>query len=408
MTWTDVEIPSSARSLSSDGRSGEVLGPPVPVRVLVVDDHGGNAAAVARSLVRLDYAVDVAASGQEALRRIEAWGPDVVLLDVLMPDLSGLDVLRRLRSDPLTADLPVVMVSGLDETPDIVEGLGLGANDYVTKPINMPVLHARLATQTALKRARDDLKRSAQLLAAEIERHERELQVAAHVQRSLLPRSAPRTVGLETAWRYEPATQVGGDIFDVVPLPGGRTLLFVADAMGHGVQAALVASTVKATLAAHREDGGDLPRLMTRLDEAVANLFDDRYVTAAACIIDPAALVLNYAVAGHPPILIAFRETIRELQSGGLPLGTAMGRGYRQGEVTLEPGSAVLLFSDGATEAADPDGRLLGLSGLSERFRGLAGADVGELARGLLRAIVEYRGPAPLADDLTLLVARLV
>ena len=391
-------------------RNGEVPAPPrTQARVLVVDDHAANAGLLARSLEGLGYAVTLAASGGEALRAIRAGEPDVVLLDVLMPDLSGIEVLRRLRADPATADLPVVMVSGLDDTRDIVDGLAQGANDYVTKPINLPVLHARLATQTALKRARDELKRTAHRLAEEIGRHERELQVAAHVQGSILPRTPPETPGLATAWCYEPATEVGGDLFDVVPLSGGRTLLFVADAMGHGVQAALVASTVKATLTAHREDVEDLAILMGRLDEAVSHLFDDRFVTAAACVVDPdpAGPSLRYAVAGHPPILVAGRAGVVQVQTGGLPLGTGPGWAYRQGSMALEPGASLLLYSDGVTEAQAPDGRLLGVAGLAALLERHAGLDPAELTRALRRAVDDFRGPVPLEDDLTLLAARL-
>jgi len=395
------------------GRDDEAPAPapaPAQLRVLVVDDHPANARLLARSLEGMGYAVTLAASGGEALRLIPAWGPDVVLLDVLMPDLSGIEVLRRLRREPATADLPVVMVSGLDDTRDIVDGLAQGANDYVTKPINLPVLHARLATQTALKRARDELKRTARRLAAEIDRHERELQVAAHVQRSILPRTPPETAGLATAWCYEPATEVGGDLFDVVPLPGGRTLLFVADAMGHGVQAALVASTVKATLTAHRGDVEDLARLMGRLDEVVGHLFEDRFVTAAACVVDPdpAGPSLRYAIAGHPPILVAGRSGVTQLQTGGLPLGTGPGWPFREGEIALEPGAALLLYSDGVTEAEDPDGRLLGVAGLAALLEEHAAACPIQLTRSLRRAVDDYRGPVPLADDLTLLAAKLI
>ena len=386
------------------------LAPDALTRVLVVDDHPENAGFLARSLVRLGYAVDLAEGGEEAVCRIGRRAPDVVLMDILMPDLSGLEVLRRLRADPATADLPVVLVSGLDDTRDIVDGLALGANDYVTKPINLPVLHARLATQAALKRARDDLKRSAGLLAAEVDRRGRELAVAAQVQRSILPRVPPKTEGLATAWCYEPATEVGGDLFDVLPMPGGRTLLFVADAMGHGVQAALVVSTVKATLAAYRDEADDLSNLLTALDHAVAELFDDRYVTAAACVADPAAGTLRYALAGHPPILLAGKSGVRLLQTRGLPLGTDLGQGFAQAEVALEPRSAVLLYSDGVVEAQGPGGSQFGVAALTARLALLAATDASpaEIAGSLRGAVDEHRGPVPLADDLTLLAARLL
>jgi phosphoserine phosphatase RsbU/P len=375
-------------------------------RVLVVDDHAMNVELLAIHLRRLGYQVASADSGPAALAAVAAEPPDLILLDVLMPGMSGLEVLRRLRDDPASADLPVILVSGLGETEDIVEGLQLGANDYVTKPINLPVLQARLATHAALKRARDALKQSAALLGAALERNARELRVAGQVQRSILPRTPPACDALGVAWCYEPATDVGGDLFDVAPLSGGRMLLFLADAMGHGVQAALVAATVKATLAVHLDEADDLPRLLTHLDRALARLFDDRFVTAAACVLDPAARRLRYALAGHPPLLVATRDGVVAHAAGGLPLGTALGWGFEAGEASLEPGDAILLYSDGLSEALGPDGSQLGQRAVAERFAAAAALPPDQIVGALRSGLGQFRGGAPPDDDLTILAAR--
>lgn len=377
------------------------------VRVLVVDDNPLNVELLAVNLQRLGYEVVSAENGKTALEMIGREEPDLVLMDVLMPDLSGLEVLRTLRGQPATADLPVILVSGLGETEDIVDGLKLGANDYVTKPINMPVLKARLATHSSLKRARDALKQTAELLAGELDRQARELRVAAHVQRSILPRNPPDCPGLWTAWRYEPATEVGGDLFDVTVMPDGRVFLFLADAMGHGVHAALVASTVKAALSARLAEADDLARLMRHLDESVGSLFEDRFVTAAACIIDPEARTLRYALAGHPPILVHDRAGVRQLRTGGLPLGTLGGLDFSETQVPLEPGSRVLLYSDGVTEAEGPGGVQLGVPGLAAGLAQLAGEEPGVIVERLRAFLDEHRGTVPLADDLTILMAQL-
>jgi sigma-B regulation protein RsbU (phosphoserine phosphatase) len=376
-------------------------------RVLVVDDHAMNAKLLTVSLGRLGYEVDQADSGGAALARLQADPPDVVLLDVVMPDLTGLEVLRRIRLDPEHGDLPVILVSGLGETEDIVEGLKLGANDYVTKPINLPILHARLATQSALKRARDALKRTAALLASELDRQADELRVAGTVQRSILPADPPDTPGLTTAWCYEPASEVGGDLYDVIGLSGGRTFLFLADAMGHGVQAALVASTLKGTLAAYLAGATDLPALMRRLDRAVGDLFEDRFVTAAACVVDPSSRRIRYVLAGHPPILVHDGQGVRELRSGGLPLGTQAGVEFREGETELEPGSGLLLYSDGLTESVCPEGRQLGVKGLTQCLLGLDAAEPRDVIACLRVKLDDFRAPGPLHDDLTILAARL-
>ncbi len=376
-------------------------------RVLVVDDYPTNVELLAANLSRLGYEVVEASGGSEALELISRDPPDVVLLDIVMPNVSGLDVLRRVRQDVATADLPIILVSGLGDTDHVVEGLALGANDYVTKPIEPRILHARLATQAALKRARDDLKRTALLLAAEIERNAVELDMAAQVQRSILPRTPTATPDLDTAWYYCPATEVGGDLFDIIALPNGRTLLFVADAMGHGVQAALVAAAVKATLAAHLDEADDLALLMTQLDRSLSTLFVDRFVTAVACVVDASNGRVSYITAGHPPLLMAGPERVDALSTGGLPLGTALPFRYESMTAELPQGAQLLLFSDGLLEAQGRGGRMFGLDTVAGLFLEATEGRTGpaEILDAIRTALAEHRGERPLEDDLTILAA---
>ena len=235
----------------------------------------------------------------------------------------------------------------------------------------------------------------------------RDLAMAAQVQRSILPPERPRLEGVDAAWHYQPTTEVGGDLLDVIPLPGGRSFFFLADAMGHGVQAALVAATVKATLTAHLHEVDDLTLLLSRLDDSLENFFEDRYVTAAACVVDPAAMTLRYAIAGHPPILLCGPDGVIALMAGGLPLGTALGVGVRGGEVALTDGSALLLFSDGLIEAEGHGRCQFGLDTLVERFLDLADEPASAIVAGLRAALDLHCGPINLKDDLTIVAARI-
>jgi two-component system, cell cycle response regulator len=118
--------------------------PRKPYRVLMVEDSRTSLEMYATRLRRRGYVVATAESAEEARQEIAKALPDIILLDVFMPRVSGFDLLRELRGQPLTAKLPVIMISALSGTENIVEGLGLGANDYVTKPIVMPILTARM------------------------------------------------------------------------------------------------------------------------------------------------------------------------------------------------------------------------------------------------------------------------
>jgi class 3 adenylate cyclase len=135
---------------------------PGAVRLLVVDDNELNRDMLSRRLGGRGFAVEVAEDGERGLARIEGQTFDLVLLDVMMPGLSGIDVLRRVRERWPASDLPVIMVTARDTTEDVVEALGLGANDYVTKPLDFPVVLARVETQLALKRQKQEIRRLAE------------------------------------------------------------------------------------------------------------------------------------------------------------------------------------------------------------------------------------------------------
>jgi class 3 adenylate cyclase/CheY-like chemotaxis protein len=130
-------------------------------RLLVVDDNELNRDMLSRRLGGRGFAVEIAEDGERALARIEQQAFDLVLLDVMMPGLSGIDVLTRLRERWPESDLPVIMATARDSAEDVVEALRLGANDYVTKPLDFPVVLARIETHLALKRQKQEIRRLA-------------------------------------------------------------------------------------------------------------------------------------------------------------------------------------------------------------------------------------------------------
>lgn len=151
--------PSADRSpaASPDGGTAEEQAP--PASLLVVDDNEMNRDMLSRRLARIGHRVSVAVDGREALRKIEEEPFDLVLLDIMMPDLSGLEVLERVRRSRNRAELPVIMATAKGESDDIVRAFELGANDYVTKPLDFPVVLARTRTHLAFKRAVDENRR---------------------------------------------------------------------------------------------------------------------------------------------------------------------------------------------------------------------------------------------------------
>jgi adenylate cyclase len=136
------------------------------VRLLVVDDNELNRDMLSRRLGMRGFQVEASPDGTDALKRLEEGRFDLVLLDIMMPEVTGLDVLRSVRQRWPESDLPVIMATARDATEDVVEALGLGANDYVTKPLNFPVVLARVEAQLTLKQQKEEIRR----LAEDLER----------------------------------------------------------------------------------------------------------------------------------------------------------------------------------------------------------------------------------------------
>src|SRR5438477_11005329 len=200
--------------------------------VLVVDDEELNREGLARRLERHEYAVTSARSGREAIDLLGERKFDLVLLDIMMPGMNGLEVLKSLRRVDSLIELPIIMVTAKGESEDIVEAFELGANDYVTKPLDFPVVLARIRTQLALRRAvaqvkeleakldahNQELRAAAAELAAANDRHARDLETAARVQRAFLPALPAEIPGAGFAWAFEPCGQLAGDYLNVFRL----------------------------------------------------------------------------------------------------------------------------------------------------------------------------------------------
>jgi sigma-B regulation protein RsbU (phosphoserine phosphatase) len=202
--------------------------------------------------------VTVARNGRAAIELLGDHRFDVTLLDVMMPGMSGLEVLRFLRRIDSLIDLPIIMVTARGDSAEIVEALELGANDYVTKPIDFPVVLARIRTQLALRRAvsqvsgleqklnarNKELQETAAKLAAANERMKRDLEVAARVQKAFLPAVPPELPDARFAWTFRPCSHLAGDFFNVFQLDDWHLGLYVLDVSGHGIAAALLSVTV--------------------------------------------------------------------------------------------------------------------------------------------------------------------
>lgn len=385
-------------------------------RVLVVDDGSVNRRILRGMLEKAGAVVSEAAGGEEALRLVRTAPPDLVLLDVMMPGISGLEVCGALKGDPETSDVPVIVVSALGEASDRVRGLSAGAEDYVTKPFDAGEVLARVATHLRIRRLTRSLRELNQELTEKQERIEEDLRAAAEVQRTLLPRESASAPRLAFAWLFEPCATIGGDIFNVVSLGAGRTAIYVLDVSGHGVPAALVTVSVAQSLAPasgivldSRGEPSPPSEVLARLDAEYPFERFNRFFTMAYLTFDAGSGLLRYSSAGHPPpLLLRAGETPRPLAEGGTIVGLGALGGVDEGSVVLEPGDRLALCTDGVLEAVSPSGVLFGTARLDHALGRGAGLSLGGLRALVGREISAWASGTPARDDVSLLLAEVL
>ena len=415
----------AVRSASKNVRTGAEA-PVQSGRVLVVDDTAANRDMLARRLVRNGYEVEVAVDGESALRLIEEGAFDLVLLDVMMPGLNGLDVLKTLRLNRDRTELPVVMATAKDAGQDVVEALELGANDYVTKPLDFPVVLARVRTQLSLKQSVEQIRRLEKGLEqrnAELDamnaRMREDLEAAAKVQEALLPAAEPVVAGYRFGWRFLPSAWLAGDILNVFRLDDRHVGVYLLDVSGHGVAAALLSVTVSRFLSPAQDPSSLLWRrdeasgrfLLQPPTEVAARLasrfpFDDRtgqFFTLVYGLIDLSTHTFRYVSAGHPGIIsVAANGASTVLQATGYPIGVAE-EAYDEYAVTLAPGDRLFIYSDGVPEAMDDSATPFGTERLLAQLDDTRGAALEDGLTSLLRRIDQWRGRGRVHDDVSVL-----
>jgi len=356
-------------------------------KILIVDDEPFNIAILEQELGDLDYATVSAANGQEALAQVAAESPDLVLLDIMMPIMDGFAVLARLKADPATRDIPVIVISANNDMPSVVKGITLGAEDYLPKPFDPVLLQARISSCLEKKRLRDKEQLYLKGLV-------RELEIGREIQAGFLPDHLPQPPGWELAARFHSAREVSGDLYDAFQLSYGQKLgLVVADVCDKGVGAALFMTVFRTLIRVisnldyftRRPDGASavVDRSDAQADSA-ATLIDtvvltnnyiththgdsSIFVTLFFGILDPATGALRYINAGHePPIVVGPAGVKASLRPTDPAVGLLPDHDFRCREMYLEPGDTLFVFTDDVTEAQSPGqaffttGRLLTL-----------------------------------------------
>jgi serine phosphatase RsbU (regulator of sigma subunit) len=383
--------------------------------ILLVDDEPLNLDYLEQELAEAHYETRTAANGREALDRVCAEPPDLVLLDIMMPVMDGFEVLSRMKGDPGTRDIPVIVISADNNLQSVVRGIELGAEDYLPKPFEPALLQARISTSLEKKRLRD-------LEQLYLKGLERELEIGREIQQGFLPSGLPNVDGWEIATHFKAAREVAGDFYDAFLLGDANLVCVVGDVCGKGVGAALFmglfrslirATATTAVFAGMNEErpfapADRLQHVLSFTNHYVAETHSDAGMFAAVFLgmIDLRNGTLTYINAGNePPLVLGRGGDVKELAGTGPVVGVLPEAEFSAKEIPLEANDVLLAFTDGIPDALNAEDVSFGNERLLRILKGVDTCPRKLLSR-IEQELHQFMGAANPFDDVTMLAIK--
>ncbi len=325
------------------------------MRVLIVDDAPANVELLDQLLQMEGFETITAADGTAARELAAKHRPDLILLDVVMPDESGFETCAKLKSHPETVDIPIIFLSALDDVSSKVNGFKVGGVDYVSKPVHGEEVLARVRVHLRIRESNRALARELQLRMEEF----RNAQNAIFVR----PQDYPAA---HFSVCYVPLDAAGGDFYDVVELNADVYGYFVADVSGHGVSAAFLTSAIKALL---RQYSGPLyspEDTMRGVDRVMREMLgEEQYLTACYAQWNHRTGKLSVVSAGHPPVIVSRAGgAVEVVRIDSEPIGIFSSLALQRKDLWLNPGDRFFLYTDGLIELDAVGGRTKGIEDL--------------------------------------------
>ena len=395
-------------------------------KILFVDDDSTTRAFPVLFLRKWGYEVIEAADGEQALAILDREPISLVITDWVMPNLSGVELCRRIREKGSTHYTYLILCTSKGEKADLIVGMEAGADDFMVKPISKDELRVKvragervLALEQGLADRNRELSAANTQLQTAYARMETDLQAAAWMQSNLLPLASTRTLNIVSEWRLRPSSYVAGDIFNIFPVDDHQVGFYLLDVSGHGVPAAMLSVTLSMLLRPDSAHGTPLKRFNTGLlgfevvppAEVVNDLNqrfqskDDQYFTLIYGLLDSCTGELMLTQAGHPhPILIGQDRELMILGNGGPPVGILPDMEYENTCQLMHPGDRLLLYSDGITECQNQEGTQFGEDRLHTYLKAQGNQPLPEMLDGLEAEMEAWRGSSNFDDDVSVLV----
>lgn len=338
-------------------------------QILIIDDDPAIQMLLKRTLVKKGYDVTVASDGDEGLAKAKELRPAMVICDWVMPKMSGIEVCREVKATPELSTTFFILLTSMGSVESRVQGLDAGADDYVSKPVELFELNARVRSGLRQHQLSRDLQQQKQKIEAE-------LVEAAEYVRSILPEPLnDPPIAIDVC--FIPSSQLGGDGFDYFWLDDEHLAVYLLDVSGHGLRAALPSLSVinllrsKALLQVNYHKPSDVLRGLN--DTFQMTQRNDKYFTLWYGVYNRRKRRLLYASAGHPPAILLSGDRasiqVQQLKTPGFPIGMFPGAEYPEVSCQVSPESSLYIFSDGIYEINLPDGEIWGLDNFVEQLK---------------------------------------
>lgn len=367
--------------------------------ILIVEDNQASLDIMRARLLANNYDVITAINGLQGLDQAREHLPDLILLDIMMPKMDGLDVCRILRKDATIPFIPIILVTAKTDIMDVVAGLEAGGDEYLTKPVNHTSLVARVKSMLRIKDLHD-------MVLAQTEQMKRQLETATKVQELFWPKSLGSS-DKANIWAFsEPAAYVGGDLYDIIQMSDNSVLVYVADISGKGVAAALIMAALSTMIRSEALFHKDMVDLLKVVNKSMVKLSSDEgyFATMICAKYWPENGRLQLLRAGHPfPLWIVNGTIIKIPWLDGIPLGIMEDVNYETHDIVLSAGDSCLFYSDGVIEAENESEEMFGNKKLIECISKKKAPPWGQM---VVDAVQSWRGRAKVNDDTTVLEIR--
>lgn len=375
--------------------------------ILIIDDSKTNRIFLEKHLQKSGFHnIKQAIDGEQGLEMISACPPDLIILDIVMPKLNGFEVCRRLKTDPTTKMIPIIMVTGLDDYESKLRCLQFGADDLLNKPVNPPELLARVNTLVHVKQYFDELQRlNEQLLAS--------FQTAERIQRALLPKRFPVIEGIEFDTFYQPTACIGGDYYNIFSIDKDNVCMYIADVMGHQMDGAMLTVFVKEFISGFSKRMVEMKKVfspaecLTQLDIAFKkeDFPADLFVTIFIVIYHVPTSTVTSSAAGFAQAPIIYgKNGLRPLVcQGRLIMSLQCDEPFTEGKFTLEKGEGIFFFTDGIVEQYNfNSSEQFGITRVKDVIETVTKGNEKDLIPALIGKLKEFANKETFSDDIAL------